>query len=157
MGMTAAEQFMREAYGLASKAGTLDEVPVGAVIVQGGEIIGRGFNSTLASHDPTAHAEIMALRDAARGVGNHRLPDADLYVTIEPCTMCAGALVHARIRRLYFATQEPRAGAVVSTARCLDNPSLNHHIEYEQGLLELDCANLIRDFFAAKRARDFLC
>jgi tRNA(adenine34) deaminase len=145
------EVFMGEAYALALEARQLDEVPVGAVIVKDGKIIGRGFNRTLTSQDPTAHAEIVALRDAAQNERNYRLPDADIFVTIEPCTMCAGALVHARIRTLYFATPEPRAGAVISTARVLDNPSLNHRVQYEQGLCEDDCAGLIREFFAAKR------
>jgi len=143
--------YMREAYALALKARELDEVPVGAVIVRDDKIIGRGFNKTLTSGDPTAHAEVVALRDAAQNEGNHRLPDADIFVTIEPCTMCAGTLVHARIRKLYFATPEPRSGAVISTVQVLDNQSLNHRVQYEQGLCESDCAQLIRDFFAAKR------
>ena len=136
---------------LAREAGDLDEVPVGAVVVLEGEIIGRGFNQPITSHDPSAHAEISALRDAATRVGNYRLPGADLFVTIEPCTMCAGALVHARIRRLVFGATEPRAGAVVSTAQVLRNPGLNHRVEVVQGVLAETCADLISDYFKAKR------
>jgi tRNA(adenine34) deaminase len=142
---------MQAAYALAMDAQAVDEVPVGAVVVVDDEIIGRGYNQTITGQDPTAHAEIVALRDAAATLANYRMPNADLYVTIEPCTMCAGALIHARIRTLYFATTEPRAGAVVSTARVLDNSALNHRVTYEQGLCQDACAHLIRDFFAAKR------
>jgi len=145
------ETFMGEALKLAREAGALDEVPVGAVVVLNGEVIGRGFNRPISSSDPTAHAEVGALRDAAIRVGNYRLPEADLYVTIEPCTMCAGALVHARIRRLIFGATEPRAGAVVSSARVLENPGLNHRVEVVQGVLAEDCAELISDYFKAKR------
>ena len=142
---------MQAAYALAMDAQAVDEVPVGAVVVVDDEIIGRGYNQTITRQDPTAHAEIVALRDAAATLANYRMPNADLYVTIEPCTMCAGALIHARIRTLYFATAEPRAGAVVSTAQVLDNSALNHRVTYEQGLCQDACAHLIRDFFAAKR------
>ena len=142
---------MREAYRLAVEALKYDEVPVGAIVVRKNQIIGSGFNQTRSSGDPTAHAEIVALRDAASRAGNYRLPYADIFVTIEPCTMCAGALVHARIRKLYFATPEPRSGAVISTAQVLDNQSLNHRVTFEQGLCENECAQLIRDFFSAKR------
>ena len=142
---------MQAAYALAMDAQAVDEVPVGAVVVVDDEIIGRGYNQTITRQDPTAHAEIVALRDAAATLANYRMPNADLYVTIEPCTMCAGALIHARIRTLYFATAEPRAGAVVSTAQVLDNTALNHRVTYEQGLCQDACAHLIRDFFAAKR------
>ena len=149
--MSISETFMGEALKLAREAGALDEVPVGAVVVLNGEVIGRGFNRPISSSDPTAHAEVGALRDAAIRVGNYRLPEADLYVTIEPCTMCAGALVHARIRRLIFGATEPRAGAVVSSARVLENPGLNHRVEVVQGVLAEDCAELISDYFKAKR------
>ena len=149
--MKADDKFMRQALDLAREAGDLDEVPVGAVVVLEGEIIGRGFNQPITSHDPSAHAEISALRDAATRVGNYRLPGADLFVTIEPCTMCAGALVHARIRRLVFGATEPRAGAVVSTAQVLRNPGLNHRVEVVQGVLAETCADLISDYFKAKR------
>jgi tRNA(adenine34) deaminase len=142
---------MQAAYALAISAQEVDEVPVGAVVVVDDEIIGRGYNQTITRQDPTAHAEIVALRDAAATLGNYRMPTADLYVTIEPCTMCAGALIHARIRTLYFATAEPRSGAVVSTSRVLDNTALNHRVTYEQGLCQDACAHLIKDFFAAKR------
>jgi len=147
----APETFMQAAYALAISAREVDEVPVGAVVVVDDEIVGRGYNQTITRQDPTAHAEIVALRDAAATLGNYRMPNADLYVTIEPCTMCAGALIHARIRTLYFATTEPRAGAVVSTSRVLDNTALNHRVTYEQGLCQDACAHLIKDFFAAKR------
>jgi tRNA(adenine34) deaminase len=147
----APETFMQAAYALAISAQEVDEVPVGAVVVVDDEIIGRGYNQTITRQDPTAHAEIVALRDAAATLGNYRMPTADLYVTIEPCTMCAGALIHARIRTLYFATAEPRSGAVVSTSRVLDNTALNHRVTYEQGLCQDACAHLIKDFFAAKR------
>ena len=142
---------MQAAYALAMDAQGVDEVPVGAVVVVDDEIVGRGYNQTITGQDPTAHAEIVALRDAAAALGNHRMPTADLYVTIEPCTMCAGALIHARIRTLYFATAEPRSGAVVSMSRVLDNTALNHRVTYEQGLCQDACAHLIKDFFAAKR------
>jgi tRNA(adenine34) deaminase len=144
---------MREAYAMAEQAEKLGEVPVGAVVAQGGKIIGRGCNRTLVDNDPTAHAEIIALREASKHVGNHRLVDAQLYVTIEPCTMCAGALVHARISKLHYATPEPRAGAVESTIRSLDNPGLNHRVEYSRGPCEDLCADLISGFFRRKRSQ----
>ena len=143
--------FMREAYELAVEARKLDEVPVGAIVTRGNQIIGRGFNQTRTFGDPTAHAEIIALRDAAKTIGNFRLVGTDMFVTTEPCTMCAGALVHARIRKLHFATLEPRSGAVISTPRVLDNSSLNHHVMYQHGLYAEQCASLMRDFFSAKR------
>ena len=124
---------MNLALDQARKAHAMAEVPIGAVIVRQGEIIGVGFNQTISHCDPTAHAEIVAIRDAAKYLGNHRLAGADMYVTIEPCTMCAGALVQARIARLIFAAPEPRAGAVTSSARVLENPGLNHRVEIESG------------------------
>ena len=150
--MVSGEEFMYAAYEQALIAEKTGEVPVGAVVVSGSEVIGRGFNRTLIGNDPTAHAEIIALRDAADRTGNHRLTDADIYVTIEPCTMCAGALVHARIAKLYFAAREPRGGAIVSTLRALDNESLNHRVQYEQGMCEDICTQLISGFFSRKRA-----
>lgn len=138
---------------LAQKAADLGEAPVGACVVQNGEIIGEGHNTPITNCDPTAHAEIQALRAAAIRLGNYRLPGSILYVTIEPCTMCAGALVHARIRKLFFGAAEPRAGAVVSTAAVLDNPALNHHPTWEGGLLAAEAAALMRTFFNAKRGR----
>ena len=144
-------RFMRVAYELAMEARKLDEVPVGAIVTRGEKIIGRGFNKTRTSTDPTAHAEIVALRDAAKTTGNFRLIDADMFVTIEPCTMWAGALVHARIRKLHFAALEPRSGAILSTAKVLDNSSLNHRVIYQRGPCEEECALLMKNFFAAKR------
>jgi tRNA(adenine34) deaminase len=128
------------------------EVPIGAVVVRDGELLAAAFNQPLTSVDPTAHAEIVALRAAARAVGNYRLPGATVYVTVEPCTMCAGALVHARIARLVFGAREPRAGAVVSSARVLENPGLNHRIEIVEGVLAERCAAPVQAFFRARRA-----
>lgn len=143
---------MRRALMLARRAGEGGEVPVGAVVVLDGRIVGQGFNRPIRALDPTAHAEVVALRSAAAQVGNYRLTGATLYVTIEPCTMCAGALVHARIERLVFGAREPKAGAVVSTARLLEQPSLNHRVQVEEGLLADEASALLREFFAARRA-----
>ena len=153
--MVSGEEFMYAAYEQALIAEKTGEVPVGAVVVRGDEVIGRGFNRTLTNNDPTAHAEIIALRDAADLTGNHRLTDADIYVTIEPCTMCAGALIHARIAKLYFAAQEPRGGAIVSTLHALDNVSLNHRVQYEEGLCADICTQLISGFFRRKRTGEW--
>lgn len=142
---------MREALRLAAHAATLGEVPVGAVVVRDGVIIGRGFNRPIGSHDPTAHAEMVALRQAAAYLGNYRLTGCDLYVTIEPCTMCAGALVHARISRLVFGTREPRAGAVVSSAGVLDTPGLNHRVTVQEGLFADEAQRLMQSFFKERR------
>ena len=153
--MVSGEEFMYAAFEQALIAEKTGEVPVGAVVVRGDEVIGRGFNRTLTNNDPTAHAEIIALRDAADLTGNHRLTDADIYVTIEPCTMCAGALIHARIAKLYFAAQEPRGGAIVSTLHALDNVSLNHRVQYEEGLCADICTQLISGFFRRKRTGEW--
>lgn len=142
---------MREALRLAAQAGALGEVPVGAVVVLDGLIIGRGFNRPISGVDPTAHAEVVALRQAAAYLGNYRLTGADLYVTVEPCTMCAGALVHARIARVVFGTREPRAGAVVSTAQVLSAPGLNHRVDIIEGLLSDEAQRLMQEFFRARR------
>lgn len=149
--MKPASHWMQMALDLAQQAARLDEVPVGAVIVRDGEVIGEGFNQTISSHDPSAHAEIVALRDAASRVSNYRLPGAELYVTIEPCTMCAGALIHARISHLIFGAKEPRAGAVCSSAQVLENPGLNHRVQVTSGICEAEAGQLIADFFKAKR------
>src|SRR5918995_1455010 len=149
-----AESFMRAALALAADARTRGEVPVGAVVELGGEIIGRGFNQPIASHDPTAHAEIVALRDAAARLGNYRLPGATLYVTIEPCQMCVGAMIHARIARVVYGTPEPKAGAIESAMRAHEHPSLNHRMEATGGVLEADCRELIQEFFRARRGGD---
>lgn len=143
---------MRKALALAEAAARLGEVPVGAVLVRDGEVIGTGCNRPVSLCDPTAHAEIQALRDAAGRVNNYRLPGSTLYVTIEPCTMCAGALVHARVTTLVFGAREPRAGAVESTARVLENPMLNHRVAVRGGVLAEECAALMQRFFSARRA-----
>ena len=145
------EKWMQVALGLAAKAAQQDEVPVGAVVVRDNQIVGRGFNQPIGRHDPTAHAEIMALRDAASALGNYRLPGCTLVVTVEPCTMCAGALVHARIAQLIFGAREPRAGAVCSSAQVLDNPGLNHKVIVVEGVLEKECKALMSAFFKERR------
>ena len=144
---------MRAALAEAERAGAGGEVPVGAVVValDTGRIIGRGFNHPIGAVDPTAHAEVVALRDAARRTGNYRLTGATLYVTVEPCLMCAGALVHARIGTLVYGAPEPKAGAVRSVLRVLEHPALNHRVEVVAGVLEEDCRALIQAFFGARR------
>ena len=142
---------MRLALDEARRAEAAGEVPVGAVVVFDGQVVGRGFNQPIGAVDPTAHAEIVALRDAARGVGNYRLTNAVMYVTIEPCLMCVGALVHARIGTLVFGAAEPKAGAVVSTVRALEIPTLNHKVEAIGGVLEDDCRDMVQEFFKTRR------
>ena len=151
-GPAADERWMREALAEARLARGRGEVPVGAVVVLGGAVVGRGSNQPIHAMDPTAHAEVVALRAAARAAGNYRLPGAALYVTVEPCLMCAGALVHARIGRLVFGAAEPKAGAVRSTMRALNHPALNHRVEVAGGVLEPECNALMRAFFAERRA-----
>jgi tRNA(adenine34) deaminase len=146
------DRFMREALVLAERARDAGEVPVGAVVVLDGVVIGRGFNQPIGLHDPTAHAEIAALRDAARQIRNYRLTNATMYVTLEPCLMCVGALVHARIERLVFGATEPKTGAVESTGRWLDHPGHNHRLEVVSGILADECAAMMRQFFQARRA-----
>ena len=143
--------WMREAHRQALLALKTGEVPVGAVVVVEDEIVGTGFNQSVGTGDPTAHAEILALQQAARTVRNYRLTAATLYVTIEPCLMCAGALVHARISTLVFGAPEPRAGAVQSVMRALDHPSLNHRVEVVAGVQESECRELMQAFFRARR------
>jgi tRNA(adenine34) deaminase len=145
------EGFMRLALDEARRADAAGEVPVGAIVVLDGQVVGRGFNQPIGAADPTAHAEIVALRDAARAVGNYRLTGANLYVTIEPCLMCVGALVHARIATLVFGATEPKAGAVVSATRALDLPSLNHRVEVVGGVLADDCRDVVQEFFKRRR------
>jgi tRNA(adenine34) deaminase len=142
---------MRLALAQAELAGELGEVPVGAVIVRDGEVIGRGYNQPISGCDPTAHAEIQALRNAATRIGNYRLAGATLYVTIEPCHMCAGALVHARIAQLVFGAREPKAGAVISRNQLLEQPYLNHDIPWIEGVLAQECSAMLSDFFARRR------
>jgi len=142
---------MRAALDEARRAFDAGEVPVGAVVVLNGEIVGRGFNQPIGAKDPTAHAEVVALRAAARFVGNYRLVGATLYVTIEPCLMCVGAMVHARVGTLVFGALEPKAGAIVSSCQAHELPSLNHRIEVVGGVLEEDCRAVIQEFFQSRR------
>jgi tRNA(adenine34) deaminase len=146
------DAFMREALRLADAAAGAGEVPVGAVVVAGGEIVGRGHNQPVSTSDPTAHAEIVALREAAGKLDNYRLTGASLYVTVEPCLMCVGAMVHARIDTLVFGATEPKAGAVESTARVHELPGLNHRLTVVSGVLAGDCRDVMQRFFASRRA-----
>jgi tRNA(adenine34) deaminase len=148
------EPWMREALEEAARGLAAGEVPVGAVVVLDGAIVGRGFNRPIASNDPTAHAEIVAIRAAAAAVGNYRLTGADLYVTLEPCLMCVGAAVHARIRTLVFGAPEPKAGAVVSMMAAHEAAGLNHRLEVVGGVLEADCRAIIQRFFRERRTTD---
>ena len=142
---------MREALRLARMAADAGEVPVGAVVVANAEILGRGWNAPLARNDPTAHAEILALREAAARRANYRLEDATLYCTLEPCVMCAGALVAARIRRLVFGGRDLRFGGVRSKFRLADSDVLNHRVEVDEGLLAVECVELLQEFFERRR------
>ena len=142
---------MREALALADAASAAGEVPIGAVVVVDGEVVGRGHNRSLADHDPSAHAEVVALREAAAAAGRFRLDGATLYVTIEPCLMCCGALVQARVARLVFGAREPRTGAVVSVFDALMAPGQTHHVAIDEGVLEAECAARMRAFFASRR------
>jgi len=144
---------MREALKYARQAADLGEVPVGAVVVKDGELLGCGYNQPICSHDPTAHAEICALRRACCEVGNYRIPGATLYVTLEPCVMCLGAIVHARVSRLVFGATEPKSGAVVSQSRLLEDHPFNWAMEIVPEVLAADCSILISDFFAHRRAQ----
>ena len=145
------EEFMRVALELAREARARGEVPVGAVVVLDGVIVGRGFNQPIGAHDPTAHAEIVALRMAAAERGNYRLTGADLYVTIEPCQMCVGAMIHARVARVIYGTPEPKAGAIESAMRAHEHPALNHRMQAVGGVLEAECRAVIQEFFQARR------
>jgi len=145
--------FMREALSLAARAGSHDEVPVGAVIVKNGQVVGQGYNQPVGRHDPSAHAEICALRDAGQTLENYRLPGCTLYVTIEPCTMCLGAIIHARIARLVFGAAEPRYGAVSSGQRLLENGVYNHELVVSSGILAEEAAVLMKQFFRQRRDR----
>lgn len=144
-------EYMNEALNLAREAWQMGEVPVGAVVVRDGQIIGRGFNHPISAHDPSGHAEIMALRDAARTVGNYRLPGCTLYVTIEPCVMCAGAIFHSRVARVVFGAPEPKTGAAGSVVDLFSEARLNHHAEINGGVLAEECGGLVSAFFAEKR------
>ncbi|MBZ5569440.1 MAG: tRNA adenosine(34) deaminase TadA [Acidobacteriia bacterium] len=145
------ELSMEEALREAARAQAAGEVPVGAVVVCDGRVVGRGFNRNLSDSDPTAHAEIVALREAGRTVGNHRLLDCEMFVTIEPCAMCAGALMHARLKRLVYGADDPKAGAVHSVVPVLNHPQLNHRMEVTAGVLAARCQELLQSFFRARR------
>lgn len=145
------ELWMQEALRCAQRALEAGEVPVGSVVVHQGRIVGRGFNRNIVDRDPAAHAEIVALREAGATLGNHRLSACDLFVTIEPCAMCAGAMIHARIRRLVYGADDPKAGAVHSVMRVLNHPALNHRVEIRGGVLAGRCAEVVQEFFRSRR------
>ena len=145
------ESYMEAALDQARLALAAGEVPIGAVLVVDGQIVARGFNQPIRSCDPTAHAEILVLREAARIAGNYRLTDGDVYVTLEPCLMCVGALVHARVKEVIYGATEPKTGALVSTARALETPGLNHRFAVTGGVLEVAARELIQEFFRARR------
>jgi tRNA(adenine34) deaminase len=147
------EAFMLAALEQARKAQAAGEVPVGAIVVRDGEIIGVGFNAPISAHDPTAHAEIRALRDAAQRLGNYRLPGCELYVTLEPCAMCVGAMLHARIARLIYGADDQKTGACGSVLDLFCEPRLNHHATVTAGIMAEECGALLREFFAGKRAK----
>jgi tRNA(adenine34) deaminase len=150
--MNSDADWMREARALAAAAGDRGEVPVGALVVRDGAVVGRGGNAPIAASDPTAHAEIAALRDAGRALGNYRLPDCTLYVTLEPCAMCAGAIMHARIARLVFGARDPKTGACGSVVDLFAEPRLNHHTTVTAGVDGDACGALLSEFFAARRS-----
>lgn len=147
------EFFMSEALVLAAQGAALGEVPVGAVLVQQGEIVGRGFNCPISGHDPSAHAEMVAIRNAAQAVQNYRLPGSTLYVTLEPCSMCAGLIVHSRIGRVVFGALEPKAGVVQSQGQFFSQGFLNHRLVVEGGVLAEECGAILSEFFRARRAK----
>jgi tRNA(adenine34) deaminase len=142
---------MRAALAEARAAGEAGEVPIGALVVAGGAIVGRGQNRVLRNCDPTAHAEMVALRAAAEATGNYRLPGCELYVTLEPCAMCSGAMIHARLRRLIFGAADPKAGAVGSVLEVVNHPRLNHQMQVTDGVLGKECGELLRSFFRERR------
>lgn len=145
---------MQAAIALAHEAGRCGEVPVGALVVSAdGIIVGRGFNQPILRHDPTAHAEVMALRNAAEALGNYRLPGCTLYVTLEPCAMCSGAIMHARIGRVVFGASDPKTGVAGSVIDLFAETRLNHHARVEGGLMAAECGGILSDFFAARRKR----
>ena len=151
MSNPADEHAMRIALDQAHNAWLVGEVPVGAVIMRAGQVIATGYNRPITEHDPTAHAEIVALRHAATLLANYRLPECELFVTLEPCAMCAMALMHARFKRVVFGALDPKTGAAGSVINLFDNPQLNHHTQLEGGLLADDCAKVLRDFFVERR------
>jgi tRNA(adenine34) deaminase len=145
------EQFMREALELAERAATLGEVPVGAVVVKDGVVIGRGCNQPVSTHDPTAHAEVVAMRDAAVKIGNYRLVGCELYVTLEPCAMCAGAIMHARVGRVVYGAADPKAGACGSVVDLFAEAELNHHATVVPGVMAEECSARLSAFFSQRR------
>jgi tRNA(adenine34) deaminase len=145
------EEFMREALALARRAAEAGEVPVGAVLVREGVVVGRGYNRPVSGRDPTAHAEVLALRDAAEHVGNYRLGECDLYVTLEPCAMCAGAIMHARVRRVLYGAADPKSGACGSVVDLFADNRLNHHATVTGGVMAEEAASLLQEFFGARR------
>ncbi len=147
------QHFMREALALAAQGAAMGEVPVGAVLVQNGEIVGRGFNCPISGSDPSAHAEMVAIRDAAQAVSNYRLPGSTLYVTLEPCSMCAGLIVHSRVNRVVFGALEPKAGVAQSQGQFFTQGFLNHRVLIEGGVLADECGAILSEFFKARRAK----
>ncbi|HEV7855827.1 MAG TPA: tRNA adenosine(34) deaminase TadA [Herminiimonas sp.] len=143
--------YMRQALDQARNAWALGEVPVGAVVVKDGEIIATGFNQPIGTHDPTAHAEIMALRAAAAILGNYRLPGCELFVTLEPCAMCSGAMLHARLARVVYGASDPKTGACGSIVNLFEQDQLNHHTELVGGVMAQECGALLKEFFAERR------
>ncbi|MCJ2370700.1 tRNA adenosine(34) deaminase TadA [Pseudomonas sp. RGM 3321] len=146
------QDFMREALALAARGALLGEVPVGAVVVQNGEIIGRGYNCPISASDPSAHAEMVAIRDAAKALDNYRLPGSTLYVTLEPCSMCAGLIVHSRVARVVYGALEPKAGIVQSQGQFFSEGFLNHRVLFEGGVLGEECGAMLSEFFRMRRA-----
>lgn len=146
------QYFMREALALAAQGALLGEVPVGAVVVQNGEIIGRGYNCPISGSDPSAHAEMVAIREAAKAVDNYRLPGSTLYVTLEPCSMCAGLIVHSRVARVVYGALEPKAGIVQSQGQFFSQGFLNHRVLFEGGVLGEECGVMLSEFFRMRRA-----
>ncbi len=150
------QTFMQFALALANDAGIAGEVPVGAIVVKDGIIIGRGSNAPIGKHDPTAHAEILAMRDAAQHLGNYRLVGCTLYVTLEPCAMCTGAIQHARIKKLVFGASDPKTGACGSVINLMNEPKLNHHTEISGGVMAEECGAVLSAFFSARRKKNQL-
>ena len=146
------DDLMRAAIALGREGRRRGEVPVGAVVVVDGKVVGEGYNEPISTNDPTAHAEIVALREAGKRTGNYRLTGATVYVTIEPCQMCVGAMIHARVARVVYGTKEPKAGAIESAMRAHEHPTMNHRMEATGGVLEPECRELIQEFFRSRRA-----
>ena len=147
------QEYMQMALDLAAEAAKVDEVPVGAIVVKDGVIVGRGYNAPISTHDPSAHAEIRAMRDAANNLGNYRLVGCTLYVTLEPCAMCTGAIQHARIVRVVFGASDPKTGACGSVVNLMEEARLNHHATVEGGVMAQECGSALSAFFAARRGK----